>query len=165
MNSGCSGLLQFVFKYDETKELKSTLCLLPTYMTFNDKSFQQLEFDSPLHSLSFQPRKTLNSFPSDCNYSEPVSGVVGQHIVIVSRDWNNAESDSFQIKVKFTIPTGFWITDVWHDLRCPLDINFHAISFKSLHDDAHSPKSGNEIKSTDYTEFQEVGVLEYDIGQ
>jgi len=73
VNSRCSSFLQLVFKDDEPKEMQAALRLLP------------------LHSLSLEPGETFDAFAGNGDNTEPVSRVVGKHVVIIFRDCEDLE--------------------------------------------------------------------------
>jgi hypothetical protein len=88
VNGRRRGLFELVLEYDKSEEVQTTLGLFSARMGSLSTYRMKINLDlyTPLHTLSLQPGKTLNTLSSDGNDSEPVSSVVGKHIVVVARD-------------------------------------------------------------------------------
>lgn len=94
VNGRRRGLFELVLEYDKSEEVQTTLGLFSA--TMGSLSTYRINFNldsyTPLHTLSLQPGKTLNTLSGDGNDSEPVSSVVGKHIVVVARDYSRMQS-------------------------------------------------------------------------
>jgi hypothetical protein len=94
VNGRRRGLFELVLEYDKSEEVQTTLGLFSARMGSLSTYRMKINLDlyTPLHTLSLQPGKTLNTLSSDGNDSEPVSSVVGKHIVVVARDYSRIQS-------------------------------------------------------------------------